>query len=82
MRHKSQKGFWGIFIIIPKHKKGYLIYVPSTLEKLSSHDIVFDFFFNNRLVNKYNPYSEAIATLPAVSYIPYAAYFYEKLVIL
>ena len=30
MRHPSQKGFWGIFIGTPQHKKGYPIYIPST----------------------------------------------------
>ena len=30
MRHKAQKGFRGIFVGIPQHQKGYLVYVPST----------------------------------------------------
>ena len=30
MCHQSQKGFWGIFVVVPRHKKGYLTYVPST----------------------------------------------------
>ena len=30
MCHCSQKGFFGIFVGIPKHQKGCLIYVPST----------------------------------------------------
>ena len=34
MHHQSQKGFCGIFVGIPQHQKGYLIYV-------SSHDMVF-----------------------------------------
>ena len=29
MRHHAQKGFRGIFVGIPQHKKGYLVYVPS-----------------------------------------------------
>ena len=28
IRHQEQKSFWGIFVGIPQHKKGYLIYVP------------------------------------------------------
>ena len=30
MLHQSQKGFCGIFVGIPEHQKGYLVYVPST----------------------------------------------------
>ena len=30
MRHQAQKGFCGIFVGIPEHQKGYLVYVPST----------------------------------------------------
>ena len=30
MRHQAQKGFRGIFVGIPQHQKGYLVYVPST----------------------------------------------------
>ena len=42
MCHQSQKGFRGIFIVIPQHQKGCLIYVPSTCKIFSSHDVVFD----------------------------------------
>ena len=28
MRHQAQKGFRGIFVGIPQHQKGYLVYVP------------------------------------------------------
>ena len=30
MRHQAKKGFRGIFVGIPEHQKGYLVYVPST----------------------------------------------------
>ena len=30
MNHQAQKGFRGIFVGIPKHPKGCLVYVPST----------------------------------------------------
>ena len=30
MCHQAQKGFCGIFVGIPQHQKGYLVYVPST----------------------------------------------------
>ena len=42
VRHQSQNYFWGIFVEIPQHHKGYLIYVPSTHKIVSLHDIVFD----------------------------------------
>ena len=42
IRHQSQKGFRGIFVGIPQHQKGCLIYVPSTWKIISSRDIVFD----------------------------------------
>ena len=28
MRHQSQKGFRGIFFLIPQHPKWYLVYIP------------------------------------------------------
>ena len=30
MCHQAQKGFRGIFVGIPEHQKGYLVYIPST----------------------------------------------------
>ena len=42
MRHQPPKGFWGVFIRIPQHQKGYLIYIPSTHKIVSSPDNVFD----------------------------------------
>ena len=42
MRHQAQKGFRGIFVGTPEHKKGYLVYIPSTRKVISSYDVVFD----------------------------------------
>ena len=42
MRHQAQKGFRGIFVGIPEHQKGYLVYIPSTRKMISSYDVVFD----------------------------------------
>ena len=42
MCHQAQKGFRGIFVGIPEHQKGYLVYVPSTRKVISSYDVVFD----------------------------------------
>ena len=47
MRHQSKKRFWGIFIGIPQHQKGYLIYVPIIRKIVSSHDVVFDETFSS-----------------------------------
>ena len=40
--HQAQKGFRGIFIGIPQHQKGYLVYIPSTRKIIYSYDVVFD----------------------------------------
>ena len=48
MRHQAQKGYRGIFLGIPQHQKGYLVYVPST-RKVSSYDVVFDESFSSAL---------------------------------
>ena len=72
MRHREQKGFRGIFIGIPEHQKGYLVYVPSTRKVISSYDIVFDKSFSSALAYTSRPYSEAMAMRPAVTYNPYA----------
>ena len=42
MRHQAQKGFRGIFVGIPEHQKGYIVYVTSTRKVISSYDVVFD----------------------------------------
>ena len=41
MRHQAQKGFRGIFVGIPQHQKGYLVYVPSTRKVILSYDVTF-----------------------------------------
>ena len=41
MCHQPQKGFGGIFVVIPQHRKGYLIYIPSTRKMVSSHKDLF-----------------------------------------
>ena len=42
MRHQAQKGFRSIFVGVPKHQKGYLVYVPSTRKVISLYNVVFD----------------------------------------
>ena len=38
---QAQKGFCGIFVGIPQHQRGYLVYVPNTRKIISSYDVVF-----------------------------------------
>ena len=61
MCHQAQKGFRGIFVGIPEHQKGYLLYVPSTRKVISSYDVVFDESFSSALSYTSRPYSESIS---------------------
>ena len=81
MHHQAQKGFRGIFIVIPQHQKGCLVYVPHKHRIVSSYDAVFDESFSSALAYTSQPYSEVISMLPVVSYIPYAKSSKEKLTI-
>ena len=72
MRHQAQKGFCGIFVDIPQHQKGYLVYVPSTRKVILSYDVVFDESFSSALSYTSQPYTEAMVMRPAVTYNPYA----------
>ena len=46
MRHQAKKEFCGIFVGIPEHQKGYLVYVPSSRKIIFSYDVVFDESFS------------------------------------
>ena len=72
MHHQSQKRFRVIFIGIPQHQKGYLIYVPITWKIVSSHDVVLDETCSSELAYTPRLYSEALTTQPAVLYILYS----------
>ena len=72
MRHQAQKGFRGIFVGIPQHQKGYLVYVPSTRKVILSYDVKFDESFVSALSYSSRPYAEAMAMRSAVTYTPYA----------
>ena len=72
MRHQAQKGFQDIFVGIPQHQKGYLVYVPSTIKVISSYDVVFGESFSSALPYTSRPYAEAMAMRPTVTYTPYA----------
>ena len=69
---RAQKGFRGIFVGIPEHQKGYLVYVPSTRKLILSYDVVFDEKNSSTLAYTSQPYAEAMAMRPAVTYTPYA----------
>ena len=70
--------FRGIFVGIPEHQKGYLVYVPSTGNIISSYDVVFDESFSSVLAYTSQPYSEAMAMRPAVTYTPYVTSLIEQ----
>ena len=72
MRHQAQKGFRVIFVGIPQHQKGYLVYVLSTGKVISSYDVVFDKSFSSALSYTSRLYAEALAMRPTVTYTPYA----------
>ena len=72
IRHQAQKRFHGIFVGIPQHQKGYLVYVPSTRKVILSYDVVFDESFSSALSYTSRPYAEAMAMRTTVKYTPYA----------
>ena len=72
MCHQAQKGFRRIFVGIPQHQKGYLVYVPSTRKVILSYDFRFDKSFSSALSYTSRPYADAMAMRPAVTYTPYA----------
>ena len=78
MRHQAQKGFRGIFVGIPQHQKGYIVYVPSSRKVFLSYDVVFDERFPSALSYTSQPYSEEMAMRPAVTYTPNATYSKEQ----
>ena len=59
MRHQEQKGFHGILVGIPQHQKGYVVYIPSSTDIISSYDVLFDESFTSALAYTSKPYSEA-----------------------
>ena len=70
MLHQVQKGFLDIFVEIPQHQKGYLVYVPHKQKIISSY-VVLDDIFSTKLAYMTQPYQKIMAVWPAVSYLPY-----------
>ena len=56
MQHQSKRGFSGIFVGIPLHQKGYLVYVPISRNIISSYDVVFNEIFSSVLAYTPQPY--------------------------
>ena len=79
IRHQAQKWFRVIFMGIPQHQKGYLVYVPSTRMVILSDNVVFDESFSSAFSYMSRPYSEAMAMRPTVTYTPYATSSKEQL---
>ena len=67
-----------IFVGIPQHQKGYLVYVPSTRKIIFSYDVVFYESFSSLLEYTSQHYSEVMDMRPAVTYTPYATYLKEQ----
>ena len=57
MCHQAQKDFCGIFVGIPQHQKGYLVYIPSTRKIISSYNVVFYEIFSSALACTPQQYS-------------------------
>ena len=72
MSDQAQKGFRGIFVGIPQHQKGYIVYVPCTRKIISSYDVIFDESFSSAFTYTSQPYSEAMVMRPDVTYTPCA----------
>ena len=71
MGHQFQKGFCGIFVGIPQHQKGYIVYVPSKMKIISSYDVVVDEIVSSTLAYISQTYAEAIAMHADVTHTPY-----------
>ena len=78
MRHQAHKFFRGIFVGIPHHQKGYLVYVPCTSKIIYPYIVVFGDSLSSTLEYTSQPYAEAMAMHPAVSYTFYATSSREK----
>ena len=49
MRRQAQTGFCGIFVGIPQHQKGYLVYVSSITKIIYLYYVVFHESFSSPL---------------------------------
>ena len=54
------------------------MYVPSTRKIIYSYDVIFDVIFSGALAYTLQPYSEAMAMRPSVTYTPCDTYSREQ----
>ena len=66
----SQRGVRGIFIGFDDYTPGYLIFIPSTRQIVTSIDVIFDEYFLSALVHKTRAYREALLTRPVNDTLP------------
>ena len=78
IHHQAQKVFWGIFVGIPQHQKGYILYISHKHNIVSSYNIIFDDILSSNLKYTSQPYSEAMDMQPAVLYKWFSASSKEK----
>ena len=65
-----QRSIRGIYIGVDDLTNGHLIFLPQTLQIVSSIDVVFDENFLSALIYKNRSYHEAILTRPLSTSIP------------
>ena len=58
MRHQAQKGYRGIFVGMPENQEGYLCYVLSICNMVTSYDMLFDKTFLSALAYSEKPYHD------------------------
>ena len=80
MCQQAKNGFRGIFVGIPGHQKGDLVYVPSSRNIILSYDVVFDESLSSELAYMSQPYSEAMVMRLDVTCTPCTTYSREKTV--
>ena len=73
MSHQVQNGFLNIFVVIAQYQRGYLVYIPHRRKIIYLYGHGFDDIFSSVLAYISQLCAEAMAMLPAVSYILYSA---------
>ena len=69
MSHQEQKEFHGIFVGISQHQKWYIFYAPHKRNIVYLYNVVFGYIISSVVVYTSQPYIEAMAMWPDVSYI-------------
>ena len=74
----SAKGFCVIFVVIPQHQKGCLVYIPHTRKIISSYNVVFNGSLSSALAYTSQAYPGAMAIRLDVLYTSYATSSMEQ----